>query len=110
MSTSSVLTPPATLDYSLTGVNSTLAVEKGLAEAEWYQSHVPRETMRALLERRDGPAIRDTLLWFGLLLSAGYATYFFWGSWIAVFPYAIYSVLYASTSDSRWHESGHGTA
>ncbi len=25
-------------------------------------------------------------------------------------PYLIYSVLYASTSDSRWHETGHGTA
>ena len=25
------------LDYSLTGVNSTLAVEKGMAEADWYQ-------------------------------------------------------------------------
>ena len=36
------------LDYSLTGVNSTLAVEKGLAEADWYQCPVPRETMRKL--------------------------------------------------------------
>ena len=25
-------------------------------------------------------------------------------------PYIAYSALYASTSDSRWHESGHGTA
>ena len=25
-------------------------------------------------------------------------------------PFAIYGVLYASTSDSRWHEAGHGTA
>ena len=47
-------------DYSLTGMNSTLAVEKGLAEADWYQCAVPRETMRKLLERRNGPAIRDT--------------------------------------------------
>ena len=27
--------------------------------------------MRELLERRDGPAIRDTLLWFALLIGAG---------------------------------------
>ncbi len=54
--------PPIKLDYSLTGVNATLAVEKGLAEAHWYQCPVPRETMRKLLERRDGPAIRDTIL------------------------------------------------
>ena len=97
-------------DYSLTGVNAALAVEKGLAEADWYQCAVPRETMRALLVRRDGPAIRDTFLWFALIFGAGFATWALWGSWWAILPYAIYSVLYASTSDSRWHESGHGTA
>jgi Na+-transporting NADH:ubiquinone oxidoreductase subunit F len=110
MNASSVLTPPTTLDYSLTGVNSTMAVEKGLAEAEWYQSPVPRESMRGLLQRRDGPAIRDTILWFALILGAGFMTYALWGSWWAILPYMIYSVLYASTSDSRWHEAGHGTA
>jgi MocE subfamily Rieske [2Fe-2S] domain protein len=97
-------------DYSLTGVNAELAIEKGLAEADWYQCPVPRETMRKLLVRRNGPAIRDTILWFALIFGAGYATYALWGSWWAVLPYAIYSVLYASTSDSRWHETGHGTA
>ena len=102
--------PPAKLDYSLTGINSTLAVERGLAEADWYQCPVPRETMRKLLERRDGPAIRDTLLWFALILGSGYATYALWPTWWAVIPYMIYAVLYASTSDSRWHESEHGTA
>ena len=50
------------LDYSLTGVNATAAVEKGLAEADWYTSPVAKATMRKLLERRDGPAIRDTIL------------------------------------------------
>ena len=101
---------PAVLDYSLTGANATGAVERGLAEAEWYQSPVPRETMRTLLERRDGPAMRDTALWFALIFASGYATYALWGSWWVLLSYGIYSVLYASTSDSRWHESGHGTA
>ena len=97
-------------DYSLFGVNAALAVEKGLAEADWYQCPVPRELLRNLLERRDGPAIRDTILWFVLILGAGVATCLLWGTWWALAPYAIYSVLYASTSDSRWHEAGHGTA
>src|SRR5580658_9316024 len=105
-----VLTLPLTLDYSLTGVNAALAVEKGLADAEWYQCPVPRETMRSLLQRRDGPAIRDTILWFALIFGAGYMTYALWGTWWAILPYALYSVLYASSSDSRWHETGHGTA
>jgi Na+-transporting NADH:ubiquinone oxidoreductase subunit F len=108
---SAVLTqPPITLDYSLTGVNAAAAVEKGLAEADWYQSPVPRATMRRLLERRDGPAIRDTLIWLSLIVAAGYAGFRLWGTGWAIIAFAVYGVLYASTSDSRWHEAGHGTA
>ncbi|MFI5355774.1 MAG: NADH:ubiquinone reductase (Na(+)-transporting) subunit F [Opitutales bacterium] len=102
--------PPRKLDYSLVGENAAAAVERGLAEADWYQSPVPRAEMRRLLERRDGPAIRDTLLWIALILGSGYATWRLWGSWWAVLPYLVYAALYASTSDSRWHESEHGTA
>ena len=97
-------------DYSLTGANGTLAIEKGLAEADWYRSPVPRAVMRELLVRRDGPAIRDTILWFALLIGSGYATWRLWGTWWAALPYTVYAVIYASTSDSRWHEAGHGTA
>ena len=102
--------PPTKLDYSLTGDNATRAVEKGLAEADWYQCPVPRETMRKLLERRDAPALRDTILWFALIIGSGFATHALWPSAWAVLPYLLYAVLYASTSDSRWHEAGHGTA
>ncbi|HTB83083.1 MAG TPA: NADH:ubiquinone reductase (Na(+)-transporting) subunit F [Candidatus Sulfotelmatobacter sp.] len=99
-------------DYSLVGRDSALAIDKGLAEATWYASPVPKEKMRELLVRRDGPALRDTLLWFALLIGSGWAGYELWrmGSWWAAVPFMIYGVLYASTSDSRWHEAGHGTA
>ncbi len=97
-------------DYSLTGANSRLAVERGLAEADWYQSPVPRETLRKLLKRRDGPAIRDTVLWFALLFGSGFAAYTLRHSYWFILPYLIYCVLYGTSSDSRWHEAGHGTA
>jgi Na+-transporting NADH:ubiquinone oxidoreductase subunit F len=99
-------------DYSLVGRDSVRAIERGLAEATWYASPVPRDTMRELLIRRDGPAIRDTILWFALILGSGWAGYTLWqaGSGWAAVPFLIYGVLYASTSDSRWHESSHGTA
>ncbi len=73
-------------DYSLVGKDTALAIEKGLAEATWYASPVPKEKMRELLQRRDGPAIRDTLLWFALILGSGWAGYLLWqaGSWWAV--------------------------
>ncbi|MFT3850203.1 MAG: NADH:ubiquinone reductase (Na(+)-transporting) subunit F [Propionivibrio sp.] len=98
------------LDYSLVGPNARLAVEKGLADAVWYTSPVSRETMRDLLKRRNGPAVRDTLLWFALLAVFAYAGYRLWGSAWTILPFAAYGVLYASVSDSRWHESSHGTA
>lgn len=98
------------LDYSLTGINAALAVEKGLAEADWYQCAVPRGVMRSLLERRDGPAIRDTILWLMLILGSAAATYLLHGTLWMLLPYGVYCTLYASTSDSRWHEAGHGTA
>jgi Na(+)-translocating NADH:ubiquinone oxidoreductase F subunit len=101
---------PPKQDYSLTGENAARAIERGLAEADWYQTPVPRAVMRKLLERRDGPAIRDTILWFGLILGAAAATWFLWPSWWALAPYFIYATLYGSTADSRWHEAGHGTA
>lgn len=96
-------------NYSLLGPNADRSVDLGLAGADWYQSPVPRETMRQLLERRDGPAIRDTLLWFALII--GFATWgiLWWGNWWAIIPFALYGVMYGSTSDSRWHESSHGT-
>jgi MocE subfamily Rieske [2Fe-2S] domain protein len=98
------------IDYSLVGQNTTVAVQKGLVDAKWYTSPVPKEKMRELLERHDGPAIRDTLIWFALLFIFGGAGFLLWGSWWAVIPFAIYGVLYGSVSDSRWHESSHGTA
>ena len=67
--TSLHMRPPNKLDYSLTGDNSKRAIEMGLAEADWYQSAVPRTTMRQLLARKNGPAIRDTLLLITILVS-----------------------------------------
>jgi len=103
-------TPPRRLDYSLTGSDSKKAVEKGLAEADWYTCPVPRRKMRQLLARRDGPAIRDTLLWFGLIFLFAGAGIWLWPSPWAMVPLFVYGTLYASSSDSRWHEAGHGTA
>jgi Na+-transporting NADH:ubiquinone oxidoreductase subunit F len=96
--------------YVLSKENSEKALAKGLAEATWYSTPVPKAEIRELLERRDGPAIRDTLLWFTLIFAAGYWAWIWWGKWSAILPFAIYGALYASSSDSRWHESGHGTA
>jgi fatty acid desaturase len=97
-------------DYSLVGRDGQFALEKGLAGADWYRSAIPRKRLKELMQRRDGPAIRDTLLWFAALGVTGGLACYFWGSWWAVPFFAAYGGLYGSASDSRWHECGHGTA
>jgi len=98
------------LNYSLTEETSKRAFERGLAEADWYTSPVPREEMQKLLVRKDWPALRDTAIWLGLLLASAGAVGALWGSWWSLVPLMSYWILYASVSDSRWHEAGHGTA
>ncbi|KAB1068054.1 NADH:ubiquinone reductase (Na(+)-transporting) subunit F [Tamlana haliotis] len=98
------------LDYSLTGKDATRAIELGLAEADWYQSPIPRKAMRELLVRKDGPAIRDTLLLLVILMGTAFCTVLLWGTWWVLIPYLIYAVFYGTSSDSRWHECAHGTA
>jgi fatty acid desaturase len=97
-------------DYSLTGPEGRHAIEIGLAAAEWYHSDVPRKAMKELMQRSDGPAMRDTVMWLGLLVLSAWGGIAFWGSWWAAPFFAVYGVLYGSACDSRWHECGHGTA
>lgn len=97
-------------DYSLVGESSRRAVETGLASAEWYHTDVARKTMKELMQRSDAPAIRDTIVWIALILGSAAGAITFWGTWWCVPFFAVYGVLYGSSSDSRWHECGHGTA
>jgi fatty acid desaturase len=97
-------------DYSLTGPERERAIEKGLSSAEWYSSPIPRKRLKELMQRRNGPAIRDTLIWFALLIGMGIVAFHSWGTWWALPAFFLYGVLYSSPGDSRWHECGHGTA
>ena len=97
-------------DYSLVGDQAKFAVEHGLANAQWYASPIQRERLKALMKRSDGPAIRDTIIWFAAFAITGGGGYLLWGTWWAVPAFLAYGVLYGSSTDSRWHECGHGTA
>ena len=97
-------------DYSLVGRDTAAAIANGLAAAEWYHTEVPRKQMKELMQRSDGPAIRDTIIWLGLMLVFAGLGIALWGTWWAVPFFLGYGVLYGSATDSRWHECGHGTA
>jgi fatty acid desaturase len=96
-------------DYRINGVNTKKAHELGLVQAEWYQTSLPRAQLKQFMQRSDQPAIRDTFIWLGLLLFLGYMIIVAWGTWWVVPLMIIYGGLYC-ISDSRWHETGHGTA
>jgi len=97
-------------DYSLHGKSTRDAIEKGLASADWYHSNVPRNVMKDLMKRSDGPALVNTTIWLSALVLSALLTINFWGSWWCV-PFLLsYGVLYGSACDARWHECGHGTA
>jgi fatty acid desaturase len=99
-----------TRSYALTGPERERAITAGLAGADWYQTPVERKLMKELMKRSDGPALRDTAIWLGLMVLAGAGGIWFWGTWAAVPFFLVYGVLYTSAADSRWHECGHGTA
>jgi fatty acid desaturase len=66
--------------------------------------------MKELMKRSDGPAIRDTLLWFAAFLATGGLAWYLWPTLWSLPFFLAYGVLYGSSSDSRWHQCGHGTA
>ena len=73
--------------YSLTGPENQAAVDAGLAGGAWFRSAVPRKRMKELMRRSDYPAVRDTIIWLGLILTfggLGSALWIVWHSWWAV--------------------------
>ncbi|MEY4372341.1 MAG: hypothetical protein RL219_1110 [Actinomycetota bacterium] len=97
-------------DYSIIGPESQRAKDAGLVSANWYRCDVPRDTMKSLMKRRNGPAVRDTVIWLALLGVSGWLAHLSWGTWWMIPAFFVYGTLYGSVSDSRWHEFGHGTA
>jgi fatty acid desaturase len=97
-------------NYGLAGRTGDQVVASELLSGTWYRPAVSRDRLKQLMKRRNGPAIRDTIVWSALLIVFGTAGCLLWGNWACVPVFAVYGVLYGSASDSRWHECGHGTA
>ncbi len=99
-------------EYRLIGGAGDAAKAAGLANAQWYQSPVPRPVMKQLMQRSDGRAIRDTCIWYAAIIVSGALAGWAWHvhSWWALPAFLLYGTLYCSPADSRWHEAGHGTA
>ncbi len=97
-------------DYHLISGAGDRAAAAGLVNASWYKCPVPRARMKQLMQREDAQAIRDTVLWYALIVAAGAVLVATWGTAWAWLAFFVYATLYTGPADSRWHEAGHGTA
>lgn len=98
--------------YRLIGGAGDAAFAAGLVNAVWYKCPVPRAVMKALMQRSDAAALRDTFIWYGLIVGSGGLAWLAWranSAW-AIPAFFLYGTLYCSPADARWHECGHGTA
>ena len=100
-------------DYGLSGGNQDAVKLDGVriesrVEEKWWKPKLTRQQMREIMQRRDGPALWHFGLWFVLIGVSAYLAAISWGTWWAFPAFLIYGTIYTS-SDSRWHETGHGT-
>ena len=100
-------------DYGLSGGNQDAVKLDGLriesrVEEQWWKPKLTRQQMREIMQRRDRPALWHFGLWFVLIGVSAYLAAISWGTWWAFPAFLIYGTIYTS-SDSRWHETGHGT-
>ena len=100
-------------DYGLSGGNQDAVKLDGVriesrVEEQWWKPKLTRQQMREIMQRRDGPALWHFGLWFVLIGVSAYLAAISWGTWWAIPAFLIYGTIYTS-SDSRWHETGHGT-
>jgi len=68
-------------DYSLVDETGPSAVTPKLAYPKWFRPNVDPASIRSLMVKSNAIALRDTLIWLGLMvLSAGFAIAL-WPSW-----------------------------
>jgi fatty acid desaturase/nitrite reductase/ring-hydroxylating ferredoxin subunit len=100
-------------DYALSGgYDGAVALDddqlETKVESTWWHPRIERKELKALMTRSDTPALMHFGLWILLLLGSGYLAILTWGTWWALPAFLLYGTIYSS-SDSRWHECGHGT-
>ena len=54
-------------EYDLVKTADRGGPEHGLVSPKWYQTPIERAVLKKLLQRSDAPAIRDAVLYYGLM-------------------------------------------
>ena len=92
--------------YTLTGDNDHETVKN----VRWFRPEIDVKDIRLLMEKSDQLALRDTLIWLGVMFVSAFLAIMFSPSLLSVPFWLIYGVMYGSAADARWHECGHRTA
>ena len=97
-------------NYELSAASDRIAKQDGLANPKWFRPKVDPNIIRELMQKSDAIALRDTVLWLGLMCLSACLAIALWPTWWSAPVWLVYGALYGSASDSRWHECGHQTA
>ena len=85
-------------------------VTQGSQHKKWTRIKVDPQLLKPLMVREDARPLRDMAAWLGLMGLCACVTILWYESWWFILPYYLYTVLYSTGSQSREHETGHGTA
>ena len=92
--------------YSLIGNSE----HKDVKNVRWFRPEVDINDIRILMEKSDKLALRDTLIWLGVMAITVYIAILLSPSLMSVPFWMTSDVLYGSAADARWHECGHNPA
>ena len=92
--------------YTLIGDND----HENVKNVRWFRPEIDVKDIRLLMEKSDKLALRDTLIWLGVMFVSAFLAIMFSPSLLSVPFWLIYGVMYGSAADARWHECGHRTA
>jgi fatty acid desaturase len=74
----------------------------------WWTPPLDRQQLAALMRRSDLPGLASLALWLALLAACGWLAARLYPSAWSIPLFLLYGTIY-TTSNSRWHESLHGT-
>ena len=90
-------------NYDLVSSARDAAQENRLVSPKWYQTDIDRKILKQLLLRDDAPAMRDIIIFYGLMAGFGLCAVMMMTSWLSLPFWLAYGVFYASESVARWH-------
>ena len=79
-------------NYDLVSSARDAAQENRLVSPKWYQTDIDRKILKQLLLRDDAPAMRDIIIFYGLMVGLGLCAVMMMPSWLSLPFWLAYGV------------------